>query len=136
MNIARKKKFLIVLVHALSESTCILILPLWGRGEKAVILPQNNSGFYFYTLHNIHLEYCFLREILCRSLRDLFVSQLSPNCSSLGTSLNYSVYFINLKVRQLLLACSNPKACLLQVGNVCQRQTNMRTTPLLSVPTI
>lgn len=90
-------------------SSCASVVPpVWGRGREASSLLYEVTVvflfmFLFMCIHNMHTEYCFVR-ILCRSHRDLFVSQLFSNCLFLGLSLNYSVYFINFRMGTLLIA--------------------------------
>lgn len=75
--------------------------------------------------HTMHTEHCFVRMIMSRRLRDLFASSLF-NYVSLGTSLNYFVYFINFKIKILWIAYYYTKACSLKVCSISQNCANTR----------
>lgn len=86
--------------------------------------------------HTMHTEYCFVRTIMSRRLRDLFASSLFPNYVSLGTSLNYFICFISFKIKIQWIAYYYTKACSLKVGSVSQNCANTRrySFPFLTCP--
>lgn len=114
--------------------------PVWRRRREASSpLWEADSRFYFIRhthTHTMHTEYCFVRTIMSRRLRDLFASSLFPNYVSLGTSLNYFICFISFKIKIQWIAYYYTKACSLKVGSVSQNCANTRrySFPFLTCP--